>query len=317
MCSVQAHSGGNQECSVSYGDQSAVRSFNLGPGAFSTNDTHGFPQLGLYPVTLTCSNEFGVTTEQTTAPGVKWGIPYESYAKGADIAIAVKGADSTSIQVFVDSSTTPTSNVITNATHVTLSHSLFQTTGEHSVVLRQSSTGLALVTKIFEILQPVAGVRVVMATAGVEVGQPTTITLTVQNGDRMFVSLSYGDGQSEMVYLASAPATVVRSHVYAALGPYPVTAAVVNDVSSLTATTIASIERKIYNASMTVTNVTSLGQPTTFTFVVDPTVSPAMPISVTFDYDDGNIGTVTLNPPYVYTYTYARSVRICLQYFVI
>jgi PKD repeat protein len=306
LSAMQAHSDGNQDCTINYGDQSAVRSLSVASGTFVTNETHGYPSLGLYPVTLTCTNQFGVTTGTATAPGVKSGVPYESYAKGVDVTVAATGVDSKSIQVLVDGS--PTSNFVANASQLILSRSLFQTVGEHSVVLKQSATGLTLLAQVFEILQPVVDVLVTTESDGVELGQPTVIKLTVQHGDRMFVSLSYGDGQSELIYLASAPATVTRSHVYQALGPYPVTATVVNDVSSATAATVASIERKIVSASMTVTNVTLLGQPTTFTFVVDPTVTPAMPISVTFDYDDGNTGTVKLAPPYVYTYTYARSV---------
>jgi len=38
---------------------------------------------------------------------------------------------------------------------------------------------------------------------------------------------------------------------------------------------------------MTVTNVKYLGQPTTFAFTVDPTLVPAMPVTVRIDYDDG------------------------------
>jgi PKD repeat protein len=229
-----------------------------------TNETHAYSALGLYPVTLTCTNQFGVTTGTATAPGVKSGVPYQSYAKGVDVAIAAIGIDSGSVRVFVDGSSTPTSNFVANASHLILSNSLFQTVGEHSVVLKQTATGLTLLAQIFEILQPVTDVLVTTESDGVELGQPTNIKLTVQHGDRMFVSLSYGDGQSELVYLASAPATVTRSHFYPALGPYPVTVTVVNDVSSATAATVASIERKIVNASMTVSNVTSLGQPTTF-----------------------------------------------------
>lgn len=68
---------------------------------------------------------------------------------------------------------------------------------------------------------------------------------------------------------------------------------------------------------MTVTNVKLLGQPTTFTFVVDPTLTPAMPITVRLDYDDGTeVETVTLGvirpvfTPLTHTHTYARFVFV-------
>jgi len=65
--------------------------------------------------------------------------------------------------------------------------------------------------------------------------------------------------------------------------------------------------------SMTVTQVKLLGQPTTFSFTVDPTLTPAMPVTVRLDYDDGTEAeTVTLGvmrpvaTPVSHTHTYAR-----------
>ena len=75
-------------------------------------------------------------------------------------------------------------------------------------------------------------------------------------------------------------------------------------------------------ASMTVTNVRFLGQPTTFAFTVDPTSVPAMPITVRLDYDDGTQETVSLGEhlcstvrpvatALIHTHTYARSTSLC------
>ena len=74
------------------------------------------------------------------------------------------------------------------------------------------------------------------------------------------------------------------------------------------------MERPIRSVSLSVTNVKLLGQPTTFTFTVDPTLTPAMPVTVRLEYDDGNEETVTLGvqrpvaSPLTHTYTYARLV---------
>jgi len=64
---------------------------------------------------------------------------------------------------------------------------------------------------------------------------------------------------------------------------------------------------------MTVTNVKLLGQPTTFTFTVDPDLTPAMPFTVSLDYDDGTeVEKVTLgvmkeaSTPQSHTHTYAK-----------
>lgn len=267
-----------------------------------------YPGLGLYRVTLTCDNQFGIASNVTVAPGVKPDVQYESHARGTDVVIAAAGANAGAFDVYVDGVPT-TAGLVANSTHLVLNAALFQTVGEHSVVVKPASgTGPTLLTKIFDVVQPIATVAVSTGTAGVELGQPSTVILTVQRGDRLFVSLSYGDGQTESVYLLAGPATVTRDHVYSALGAYPVTATVANDVGSVVVSTVASVERRIVNASMTATNVTSLGQATTFSFVVDATATPQMPISVTFDYGDGSsAATVKLAPPlYVSTYTYAR-----------
>jgi len=77
-----------------------------------------------------------------------------------------------------------------------------------------------------------------------------------------------------------------------------------------------SVERPIRKAIMTVTNVKLLGQPTTFTFTVDPTSTPAMPVTVRLDYDDGTVETVTLGTmkpvvtPVKHTHVYPKLVLL-------
>lgn len=305
---LQSYSDSTQQCTVNYGDQSAIDTFSVDGGILSKETTHSYPRLGLFPVTLSCTNEFGVTTELCSAPAAESGVPYENLALNADAVIAMNGAVDGSVVVYVDGTPVLPGNVVTNATHVRLVNSpLTATSGEHWVTLRQSSTGLLLLMKVYNVVRPVQTVAVATASDGVKVGETTTVTLTVQRGERMFVSLSYGDNQTELIYITEAPATVTRDHAYADLGSYNVTAVVANDVSELTASTIASIERKIILATMTVKNVTSLGAPVEFSFVVDPTVSPAMPISVTFEYGDDYSETVKLAAPYTHSYAYARS----------
>lgn len=103
---------------------------------------------------------------------------------------------------------------------------------------------------------------------------------------------------------ASSPLTLTRSHSYSSLCKKVVRLTVANSLAMEEVLTVVSVERPIRKASMTVTsryrsgsmvkvegmtvtNVKYLGQPTTFAFTVDPTLVPAMPVTVRIDYDDG------------------------------
>jgi len=116
----------------------------------------------------------------------------------------------------------------------------------------------------------------------------------------------------------SSPLTLTRRHSYSSLCRHVVRLTTANCHGAEEVLTVVSVERPIRRASMTVTNVKYLGQPTTFAITVDPTVVPAMPVTVRLDYDDGSPQeTVSLgeqlcsavNPvasALMHTHTYAR-----------
>ena len=110
--------------------------------------------------------------------------------------------------------------------------------------------------------------------------------------------------------------TLTRQHSYTSLGKFTARLTVANALGKHEVVRIVSVERPIQKTTMTVTNVKLLGQPTTFTFNVDPTLSPAMPVSVRLDYDDGTVETVTLGvmkpvaTALVHTHTYAKLVLL-------
>ena len=113
--------------------------------------------------------------------------------------------------------------------------------------------------------------------------------------------------------------TLTRRHSYLSLGNYSARLTVANSLGMHQVVRVVSVQRPIVWASVTVTNVKVLGQPTTFTFTVDPTLTPAMPVTVQMDYDDGIQETVTLGAlkpvatPLTHTRTYAKLVPVLSQ----
>jgi len=103
-------------------------------------------------------------------------------------------------------------------------------------------------------------------------------------------------------------------HSYASLGDYNVRLTVANAVGKEEVLRQVSVVRPLQRASMTVTMVRLLGQPTTFSFKVDETLTPAMPITVRLEYDDGEEETVFLGSirrefsVVTHTHTYAKFV---------
>ena len=114
--------------------------------------------------------------------------------------------------------------------------------------------------------------------------------------------------------LQSSPLTLIRRHSYSSLGKHTAWLTVANALGRQPVSRIVSVERNLRTASVKATSVKLLGQPTTFTFTVDPTLTPAMPVAVLLDYDDGTSETVTLGEmrdravALSHSHTYARSV---------
>jgi len=137
--------------------------------------------------------------------------------------------------------------------------------------------------------------------------------------------------------------TLTRRHSYLSLGKFAARLTVANALGVHEVVRVISVERPIRkvsmtvtsrsfvsrsrrvtmsrsSASMTVTNVKLLGQPTTFAFTVDPTLTPAMPVTVRLDYDDGtDAETVTLGTmksiatPMTHSHTYDRFMSCLLD----
>jgi len=65
---VQAYSPRSKRCSIDYGDDSDTDVFDdLTNPIFNLEQTHEYPGLGFYPMSLTCENSFGRSSETAVA----------------------------------------------------------------------------------------------------------------------------------------------------------------------------------------------------------------------------------------------------------
>jgi len=320
MSFLQAYSPRQKRCTVDYGDESDSEVFDeLTDPIFSVSQTHQYPGLGFYAVSLACDNKFGTSSETAVAVAAQPGLRYQNVVKGIDLVIPVAGADGSvgSVVVYVDGATV-SSGVRINNTHVSISKSLLATTGEHAVTLKTAG-GFTFSSKIVNVETPVSGVLLNPSKEATLMNRSVEFVVSVMTGDNMFVNLSYGDGHVEIVYVQSSPVTLTRRHSYMSLGKFAARLAVANALGVHEVVRVVSVERPINRVIMKVTSVKLLGQPTTFTFTVDPTLTPAMPVTVRLDYDDGNEETVTLGAmkpvatALTHTYTYAKLVPVISQ----
>ena len=205
---IQAYSPRTKRCSVDYGDASDAVIFDeLTDPIFALEHEHHYPGLGFYPVSLTCENSFGPSSATAMAVGAEPGLRYEYIVKGVDFAIPVAGADGRMV-VYVDG-VKASDGVRVSSTHVNVSRSLLATTGEHTVAL-QTAAGLTFYSRIVTVETAVSGVLLSPDFQAIQMNQSVEFTVSVMAGDNMYVNLSYGDGNVELVYVQSSPMTLTR-----------------------------------------------------------------------------------------------------------
>jgi len=211
---IQAYS--PKTCTVYYGDGTSSADRLTDP-IFSEESAHQYPGLGFYTANLRCSNSFGASSKTAVAVGAQRGLRYENVAKGHDLALPVAGADGSvgNAVVFVDNAKASV-GIVVNGTHVTVGRALLADAGEHAVTL-ETAEGLALLRAIVTVETPISGVQLRPDNNATVVGQPVEFVATVMHGDNLFVNLSYGDGDFELVYVPSSPVTLTRRHLYSSL----------------------------------------------------------------------------------------------------
>jgi len=315
IISCEAYSPRQKSCSLDNGDQSNADVFDeLTDPIYSAQHTHQYPTLGFYAVSFTCHNSFGTSSAAAVAVAAKPGVRYHDVPKGVDFVVPLVGADGSVGRALVEvDGATVTAGVRINSTHIDVSRTLLAATGEHLVVFK-TAAGLTLSKKVVNVEAPINAVLLVAEKEACQVNEPLEFVVSVMEGEKMDVKLSFGDGNSENFYVKSAPLTLSRRHSYSALGWFCARLTVANALGVQQVVRCVSVERPIVSCSVTATRVKYLGNPTNFVFTVDPDVSPAMPVTVRIDYDDETRETVKLGAmkavatPLTHAHTYSKSV---------
>jgi len=87
----------------------------------------------------------------------------------------------------------------------------------------------------------------------IQLNQTVEFTVTVMTGDNMFLNLSFGDGNYELMYVQSAPVTLTRLNPFRSYGKKTARLTVANSLGIHEVLRVISVDRLIRKASMTVT----------------------------------------------------------------
>jgi len=208
---IQAYSPRQKRCTVDYGDASDSVVFDqLIDPIFNLEHNHQYPGLGFYVVRLTCENSFGSSLETAVAVGAEPGVRHQNLIEGDNLVVPVAGADGSigSVVVYVDGKNV-SDGVRISSTHVNISRALIATTGEHTVAFKTAG-GLTFFSRIVTVEKQISGVLLSPNNDATQVNQPVEFTASVMAGDNMYVNLSYGDGNFELVYVQTSPLTLTR-----------------------------------------------------------------------------------------------------------
>ena len=262
---------------------------------FSKDIRKIYPTIGMYNVSFQCSNDFGSTGDWHIAVSANPELQFEHHSRPIDIEIPVYGAGhpANNLEVYIDDRD-ETSSIRKLDDSVIIEDEVIKYSGEHLITLK--SSGKTVLKKIFNIQEEVRDVTIVAPIIHTEIENDLEFTFRIGQGDFIHVELNYGDSSGDLLFVAAGdrPVTMQRNHSYSELGKYYVSIRVANDVSATDFRILISIERPLVSASMHGSNITTLGVATPFIFKVDMHMSPAMPVSVTFDYDNGIKETVML-----------------------
>ena len=277
-------------------DPEDVRSYDgITDLVYSNEINKQYPALGMYNVTFQCTNNFGTSSDWSIALSANPAIQFVDHSRPEDVVIPVTGIALSGYQfrIFIDDRD-QTSKVSTRGNQVTIGDDVIRRSGEHVVMIK--SSGKTLFTELLNAQRVVSDVRILASVVHAEVDHPIEFEFSIGQGDFMHIRLDFGDAGEELLFVAisDGPVTIKRNHSYAELGHHYVTIQVANDVSSMSQRQLISIERPLRTAAMLGANVTTVGEPTPFTFRIDMDLAPAMPVLVTFDYDNGVNETVLL-----------------------
>ena len=275
--------------------------------AYAEDMTIKFHETGYYIVTFICENDIGSQSTTQLAKAVNPRLLYESFNFSSSVNFDFIGGNSSNIQLFVDG-VFQMNGIDFTTRNITIDRRIFKTVGEHSVVLK-SPLGFPFIQKIVNVIKPIRNVSFTASNISSQINQIITFSIGIVDGDEIYLEVSYGDGISELFYIPSVntPMTIVRNHAFTKLGKYDLMIFFANEISQQVLYQSVSIERPIESAVMTYTNVTILGQPTTFTFVIDSDKTPVVPVQLNINYGDGNESNVLMEPSmksFAFNHTY-------------
>ncbi len=292
---LDAYSTKTKQCSVKLRPGVQEDYSDIDQLVFSTDLTYTYPSIGLYPVTLTCSNDFGNSSDSEVALSLNPNLEFESLTRNSTLTIPVSGVGETfdNIVVMIDDED-KTGEVIKSLNVVQVHPDVFEFSGEHSVMVL--SHGKVLLNKVFNLVRGIDTVSIEAGVIHATVDQVIDVDFVLGKADFLHVSIDYGDGTMERLLIPSTDDGIrmEKKHSFSRLGKYIIQIDVANDVSSYHSEQMVSIERPIHNAEMRCGNVTWLGTPSPCTFYVDMSQTPAMPFTVTFDYGNTVVETVDL-----------------------
>jgi len=281
-------------CTLQFGD-GEILSITIPHDAYvnQMEERFVYAVAGIYDVDFACQNEYGETSARVTVPSSDYGVNFQTDERGVDIEVPILGADTHSDSFLAYVNEVQVVAEIGLET-VVIPAAVFSYSGEHLVELK--SDGTLLHKRIVNLQAPIQELNIIDVDHQVEWTDAVHLSFEIIGGDHIHTLIDYGDGTTERLYIPDSDLHLLlnRTHIYESVGAYLVKFKASNDVSFKTTSLHSSVERYLQVATVQAENVTDLGDPTTFTVIVDPDQSPAMPVKVMFDYGNGVQETVKL-----------------------
>ena len=304
------------DCILNLGDGNMKNYNDLTGLVHSKRVAHTYETVGLYDISMACTNKDGTTQAVVITPSINKSMDYETKTLGQNVIVPFYGVDSHAsiVDVDINYATLGEGKAILANAEIDIPGGEFSHSGEY--LLQLKSKNAVLRQRVVNLQREIVSTDIVANLLHTEIDTPIQFVFKIFGGDRVHVLIEYGDGEEELLFVPltspKGPVMIHRNHTYTALGKYTVSLTVANDVSTSVANKLMSIERPILDASANARNVSFLGEPAEFIFQVDSGVIPAMPIRVDFDFGNGESGSGEIGDmrndgtPAVFRYVYPK-----------
>lgn len=174
----------------------------------------------------------------------------------------------------------------------------YPTAGIYTAIVTASNSlnALTATTTVTVYVTPITGLVATNSSPNA-LDQPTTFTATINAGDLVSYSWSFGDSSSTVN-------GITATHIYSAVRVYTATVTAMNSVSVLTATTRVTItDVPISGLNATNNSPTAIGSVTTLT----ATISTGSTVTYTWNFGDGSL--LALGQVAIHTYPFSTAFR--------